>query len=222
MNKAALLYRIEERLREAYGQPRHGNRSNTLDELIFIVLSRQTDESTFTREFAELRRSYWPWKKLLNADAGMLEQLLRPCGFGATRATQLKKIVARLRHDFGRVTLAPLRRMEPGVAEAYLTSLPGVGKKTARCVLMYSLAESVFPVDVHCFRVLRRIGVFDLEPPVRKHEDAIQSMIPEEIRHSLHVTLLSLGRDVCHARKPGCAGCAVESLCEKRGLPVSV
>jgi len=79
---------------------------------------------------------------------------------------------------------------------------------------MYSLGHKVFPVDTHCFRVLNRLGLIHCEPPVRRHEDEIQGMIPENLRYSLHVTMVSLGREICLPQKPRCPDCPIFTFCD--------
>ena len=135
----------------------------------------------------------------------------------ASSSKRIQSICARLIREFGRATLAPLRRMNDGECEAFLTSLPGVGLKVARCVLVYSLERDVFPVDTHCWRISRRLGWID--PEMRKAEcddedmERLQAMIPAELRLSLHVNFISLGREVCLDGKPKCGECPIAIFC---------
>jgi endonuclease III len=201
------------RLKNHYGLSRHGNKRVAIDELIYILLSRQTSERNFKAAYRKLRSQYRTWDGLLKAPERDIFEAVRGAGFGRQRTTEIKAIAARLSEDFGKVTLAPLSRYSTRRAESYLTVLRGVGKKTARCVLMYALNRQVFPVDVHCFRVLNRLGLISLRGAVRNHEDRIQEIIPRGLRYTLHVTLVSLGRDVCHSTSPECARCPVLNIC---------
>jgi endonuclease III len=203
-------------LKRHYGLERHGNKSRPLDDLIYILLSRQTTEVNFKRAYLALRRGCRSWNRLLKTPTRAVFQMVGSAGFGRARAAEIKGIADRLYEDFGRVTLEPLRRMRTAAAERYLTSLPGVGKKTARCVLMYSLDRKVFPVDVHCFRVLNRIGAISCKEPIRRHEDEIQAKVPPQLRFALHVTLVSLGRDICHVVRPECNRCPIATICAFR------
>ena len=124
---------------------------------------------------------------------------------------------------FGEPTLKPLRKMSDKDAEAFLLSLPGVGKKVARCVLMYSLGRQVFPVDTHCWRIARRLGWVR---PTQKDKhcaprdmDRLQSKIPPELRYSLHVNMISLGREFCSQAAPRCDECPISAWCPKIGVP---
>jgi endonuclease III len=91
--------------------------------------------------------------------------------------------------------------------------LPGIGKKTARCILMYSLNRQVFPLDTHCARILKRLGFHVPNGSLRKCEDEIQHLIPAVIRYSLHVTMIDLGRRICTNRNPKCHICPLQPIC---------
>jgi len=123
---------------------------------------------------------------------------------------------------FGEPTLKSLHKMSVKEAESFLLSLPGVGKKVARCVLMYSLGRQVFPVDTHCWRIARRLGWVR---PTQKDKhcaprdmDRLQSKIPPELRYSLHVNMISLGREICTPSSPRCDECPILALCAKTGV----
>jgi endonuclease-3 len=123
---------------------------------------------------------------------------------------------------FGEPTLKPLHKMSDEDAEAFLLTLPGVGKKVARCVLMYSLGRQVSPVDTHCWRIARRLGWVR---PTQKDKhcaprdmDRLQFKIPPELRHSLHVNMISLGCEICTASVPRCKECPIAVVCPRIGM----
>jgi len=207
------LYLVERKLRKRFGQPRHGNKSNPLDELLYILLSLQTSEVNCKRSYRALRRAFPRISMLADARMTALRKPISFAGLGTQRAKKIAAIVRRIRADFGRVSLAALDKMPTSDAEKYLTSLPGIGKKSARCILMYSLNRAVFPLDTHCARILKRLGFEIPSGSLRKCEDRIQIVIPEDIRYSLHVTMISLGREVCTSRKPTCAACPLLEIC---------
>jgi endonuclease III len=196
-----------------YGLARHGNQKAAISDLFYLLLSRQTTEQNFQAAYRNLRRLGRSWESLLEISNEQLYAAVKVAGFGRQRAREIRAIADRLKIDFGRVTLAPLSRSSTRVAEKYLITLPGVGKKTARCVLMYAFDRRVFPVDVHCYRILNRLGIISCKGPVRKHEDLIQTKVPPQLRLRLHVTLVSLGRDVCHSTNPECHRCPLGALC---------
>src|SRR5690606_32237692 len=114
---------------------------------------------------------------------------------------------------FGGVTLEPLKSLTDEDAETFLRSLPGVGPKAARCVLMYSLGRDVFPVDSHCRRVLARLGFVPKKVDRKAANDFLQALVPREIRYNLHVNLVHHGRAVCLPSLPNCGHCPLADLC---------
>jgi endonuclease-3 len=207
------LYLVEKLLREHFGQPRHGNKSNPLDELIYILLSLQTTQVNCQRSYRALRKAFPRWSLLAHASPAQIRKAINFAGLGKQRAGKLAAITRRIERDTGGVSLSGLNKLSSDQAESYLTSLPGVGKKTARCILMYSLGRSVFPLDTHCARILKRLGFHVPDGSLRKCEDRIQERIPPEIRYSLHVTMISLGREICMSKRPMCNICPLLSIC---------
>ena len=190
---------------------------NPLEELLFILCSVQTDEEKYRRTFAALRRAFPRFVDLASASARAIAKPLKPGGLSPTKSRAIRKICAGIQARFGKVTLAPLRRMSNEDCEAFLTSLPGVGTKVARCVMMYSLAREVFPVDTHCWRICRRLGW--VRPTSRdgvcskRDMDRLQEKIPSEWRFSLHVNMISLGREMCGHDTRRCEVCPLKGLC---------
>jgi endonuclease III len=193
----------------------HHNKKNPLDELIFILLSVTTTEPVYLQTYRSFKKQFPCYADLLGAS---IQEIAKPIYLGGQftqKATAIKAIVAILNDRFGRPTLSPLHKMSDEQCEEFLTSLPRVGKKVARCVMLYSLGRKVFPVDTHCRRVAQRLGWIDAE---EFDEDLLQSMIPAEFRFSLHVNFISLGREFCTSNGPSCCKCPLNQLCPKIDL----
>lgn len=212
-NRTKYLERINELLISRYGIPRHGNKTNPLDEVGYIILSAQTDENKYQSVYRELKKRFPKWANIKRNDESTIERILRPSGLSKLKAKYLVRILDKLDADFGKRSLASLKGMSDEEAEKYLASLLGIGPKSARCVLMYSLGRKVFPVDTHNFRVLQRLGAHNFPLPIRRWHDELQQIIPQDLRYSLHVTLVSLGREICRAAKPDCEICPLSELC---------
>ncbi len=159
------IYRIVKMLAALYGNPRHGNKLNPLDKLIYIILSNRTQPSAHRTVYRALNRAYRSWSLLRLNQLDNVEAILRPGGFSHLRSAQIVHILEHVRARFGRTTLSPLRRMTDPQAEDFLMSLPGVSKKVAKCVLMYSLQRQVLPVDVHVHRLTTRLGISTKKRP---------------------------------------------------------
>lgn len=203
--------RLSESLDAVYGVPSRndlplGNKRDPLDELIYIMLTVQTQFGV-DEVYEALTRRFSTWDAMLRARHTTVERILAPLGLSQQRTLRLRTILRRLRDEHGTCTLDFLAEMSDAEAEAYLCSLPGVGPKVARCVLMYSLGRDVLPVDAHVLRVAQRVGLLDHGVPWTKAHEAIHECVPPSYRYGLHVNLVRLGRDVCGARSPQCAEC---------------
>lgn len=188
-----------------------GNKSDPLDELIFIILTTMTQYGPM-EIFDDLQRAFPSWQGLLDSDADeRLRTVIARGGLVNQKAPQILAIARHLRDDFGHVTLDPLRDLGDAECEAYLCSLPRVGKKVARCVMMYSLGRDVLPVDAHVLRVSKRIGLLPSGVSWAKAHDAIEDVVAPELRYALHVGLVRHGREVCTYRNPKCAACILHA-----------
>jgi len=123
-----VLAACDRKLRRVYGLPRHGNKANPLSELIYIVLSRQTNEYNFRQAYVRLRKECSSWQNLIIFSVFKIKRLIDRAGLGEQRARELKAIALKLKSNFGKVTLAPLMAFSREDAEHYLCGLPGVGK----------------------------------------------------------------------------------------------
>ena len=216
----APIYRVSAILSKRYRDFNHHNVANPLWELIFVLCSTQTNEANYTRAYQSLRRRFPSLRQLAAGTCREFKRLLDPGGLAPRKAKEIRGMLDVIIKDFGRPTLAPLKRMTDHECEQYLTSLSGVGPKVARCVMMYSLGRAVFPVDIHCWRVSRRLGWVRKYRPTRNGQIAamrkLESDIPPHLRHRLHVNLISLGREFC-GLKPRCNECPLTSICPKIG-----
>ncbi|WP_294314032.1 hypothetical protein [uncultured Sphingomonas sp.] len=199
-------------LKERYGSPRLNNKDDPLDELFFILLSQMTTGPSYERVFDRLKSKVADWAELLTMDVSALSGLIADAGLANQKAPRMLAVAKRLQEDFGRVSLDPLRDLTDGEAEAFLTTLPGVGVKTAKCVLMYSLGRAVLPVDTHVARVSRRLDLVPARPAAQFHS-MLEEAVPAECRYDYHVNALVHGRAVCRSTAPKCGECPVRSLC---------
>ena len=204
---------IEERLRTAYGSPRHFNPHDPLDDLIFVVLSRMTQEIKYVRTYSRLRDSLSTWNAVRDAPPNELEPLIHEAGLAPTKTAQIQAILAEIERREGALSLHRLHIMANDEAEFYLTSLPGVARKTALCVMLYALRRDVLPVDTHVWRMAQRLGFAPAGEWSEGRGRALESTIPRELRGSLHMTMITHGRRVCRARTPICEHCRLVDLC---------
>jgi endonuclease-3 len=213
---------IAKELKQTYKDFYHYNRKNPLDELILILCSVKRGEKVYLRAFKSLKQAFPTYENLYLASAKELTKQIAWGGLQNQKARAIKKIMDVITSKFGKPTLAPLRKMPEDQCEKFLCSLPGVGKKVARCVMLYSFNMKVFPVDTHCWRISKRLGWVKSATKQQfctsKDMDLLQKMIPPKNRLSLHVNMISLGRDICKARLPKCYSCPISKYCPKTAL----
>lgn len=211
---AKKTYLVSARLSSQYGDPRHYNKSDPLDELIFIILSAKTAEASYLRTYDALKNAFDDWFHILDTPRGSVAHIISSGGLSDKKEAQIRALLDDIKERTGAEGLNLLSKMSTNEAEEFLTSLPGVGLKTARCVLMYSLDRDVFPVDTHVRRVLSRLGIIRFERLSDKVQNSIQERVPSEIRHKLHVNLVAHGRAICRAHNPLCNSCVLSDICK--------
>lgn len=219
------VFDVAAALKRRYRDFNHHNLKNPLDELLFIICSTRTGEAGYRSTYRSLKKTFPTHLKIAEAPAEYIARPIVSGGLSNLKARAIRELLDVIVAKFGRPTLYPLRKMSDMDAENFLMSLPGVGKKVARCVLMYSLGRQVFPVDTHCWRIARRLGWVR---PTQKDKhcaprdmDRLQSKIPPELRYSLHVNMISLGREICTPTIPRCDECPITVFCPKIGIPRS-
>ncbi len=175
--------------------------------LVATILSAQCTDKKVNEVTPALFARYPEPADLAAADSTELEELIRPTGFYRAKANSLKSMAARLVESFdGRV---------PGPLDD-LTSLAGVGRKTANVVRSVALGLPGLPVDTHVIRLMHRLGITDEVDPV-KIELFLNGVIPSDERGGFSLRTILHGRRVCGAKKPVCAECGLADLCPSAG-----
>jgi DNA (cytosine-5)-methyltransferase 1 len=214
---------IDELLEAKYRSSDLGNLEDPVAEVVFILLSQQTREAVYREVYTELRTRYATWLQVADLSLKQLEKILRPCGFQRRRSAQLKKLLNLVREDnrsrnegpWGSgsdLTLSYLSQLTDAEAEAFLTRLPGIGPKSARCVLAYCFSRDVLAVDTHVHRILSRLRLVTSTGRKADH-DPFQNAVPASLRRRLHMNLVHHGRAICRTQKPKCGECVLISFC---------
>ena len=203
---------IIDRLRAAYGVRPHRVLA-PLDELIQTVLSQNTSDINCERAYAAMRERYPRWQDVLAAPPAQLVAVLRPGGLANQKAPRIQAILAKLAVTPDGLDLGWLAGQEPEAAMAFLTALPGVGRKTASCVLLFSLGVPVMPVDTHIHRIALRLGLIGPRVSADAAHPLLTAITPPDRMLEAHLLLIEHGRRTCKARRPRCDGCVLLDLC---------
>jgi endonuclease III len=218
----ANILEVASALTAKYRDFAHNNKTNPLNELLFIICSVKTTGESYERTYRHFRQQYRRFTDIARATESDLARALSTGGLQNIKAHQILEVINVLVREFGTPTLSPLKKWTDEECECLLTSLPGIGKKVARCIMLYSLGRQVFPVDTHCWRICQRLdwvrSTSRSGACTSKDMDRLQSKIPPQLRFSLHVNMVSLGREVCTYYEPKCSMCPIEDFCKKRGV----
>jgi endonuclease-3 len=210
---------IRDRLRLVYGVPRAKPHGHPLAELILTVLSQSTNDRNRDAAYFSMRERFPTWGAVRDAPVDELEYAIRPGGISKVKSARIKAILQAVpRTADGEPTLDWLAELSVPDAQGYLCSLPGVGRKTAACVLLFALGMRDVPVDTHVARVGKRLALFRQGAGFEELHDTMLALTPPGEELELHLNLLRHGRRTCHARRPDCLDCALARMCPKVGV----
>lgn len=178
------------------------------------VLSQHTSDVNTARAFAGLKERFPRWEDVAAAPKSDVAGAIRPGGLADQKAPRIQAILREVVRREGSLSLDRLRDLGDQEVEDYLCSLPGVGPKTAACVLVFSMGRAAFPIDTHVHRVTARLGWIPDNASADKAHALLKKTVPPELRYELHVQLITHGRTICKARMPRCSECVLLDLCD--------
>lgn len=198
-----------------YGVPLAEPHGHPIAELILTVLSQSTNDRNRDVAYLALRERFPLWEEVRDAPVDEIEAAIRPGGISKVKSARIKSILLAITDTApdGKLSLDWLPELSVPEAQKYLTSLPGVGRKTAACVLLFALGMRDVPVDTHVSRVGTRLRLFRPGAPFEEMHDEMLEVTPPGEELEFHLNLLRHGRRTCHARRPDCTGCALQKMC---------
>jgi endonuclease-3 len=207
-------------LRKQHGAPKRLMRRDPLSELIAALLSQNTSDANSGRAFENLVSTFGTWDRVAQADVGKISEAIASGGLNRVKAPRIKAILGSIAKEKGSLDLEFLKKMPLLEARAWLESLPGVGPKTAACVLLFSLGRPALPVDTHVYRVSRRLGLIDSKVSPDKAHRILGKMVAPDDVYEFHMNMVRHGRKVCRSQSPLCGGCLLHKGCKygKRAL----
>lgn len=200
-------------LRQEYGDPPTRPYRDPLSELILTILSQHTSDVNSGRAFESLVARFGNWEAVAEADTGEIAEAVKSGGLAKVKAPRIKEVLRIVRERCGGFDLSFLKDLSMDEARAWLRSLPGVGPKTAACVLVFSLDRPAFPVDTHVYRVAKRLGLIDARTTPDEAHEVLEVLVPPEDVYAFHMYLVMHGRRICKALRPLCYLCALNQGC---------
>ena len=188
---------IRDRLRELYGRPVNNPHGHPIAELVRTILSQNTNDRNRDVAYERLRAALPTWVEVRDADVEVVEEAIRPGGLAPSKAPRIQQVLRELPISDGEPTLDWLAEADRDEAIGFMVELPGVGRKTAACVMIFALGRPEIPVDTHVYRVGGRLGLFPAKASFERAHDEMLAITDPEDAYELHVNLITHGRRVC-------------------------
>jgi endonuclease-3 len=209
----SLVRWVHRRLLEHYGEPVWEPNYAPVDELIGTILSQHTSDVNSQRAFEALTTTFSSWEAVRDAPVDQLIDTIRCGGLAVVKAHRIQAVLRTLTGGDARIHLPDLRRMRRKRAVDLLRNLPGVGRKTAACVLLFGSHVPAVPVDTHVHRVSLRMGLVPPKTGPDTTTDALEAALDPRDYYAFHVNVIRLGREICKAPRPRCEVCPLRERC---------
>ena len=211
--KCQQLKYVTQNLEAVYGIPLNDSTDDPLDELIGTILSQATTNQNSHRTFANLKASFKDWEAVRRAQPKKIEAAIKLGGLAQVKSVVIKKLLNEIQTRVGKLSLSFLHTATVEDARGFLTSLPGVGPKTAACVLLFACKQPVFPMDTHIFRIARRLKLIPEKGSDTQAHKLMEQLVPNGKHYALHINMILHGRRICHPRTPQCEQCCLIEHC---------
>ncbi|MBI2829726.1 MAG: endonuclease III [Chloroflexi bacterium] len=207
------IKKIVDLLADAYGKPEWQPDGDPLGTLVQTILSQNTSDTNSGRAFRSLRATFPRWEDVAVADPRNISERIKNGGLGDIKARRIKEALIEIKRRCGKLDLDFLLQLSVPEAREWLKELPGVGDKTANCVLLFSLGMPALPVDTHIYRVAKRLGMVEPKASVADAHRVLEKIVSPENVYAFHVLMIEHGRRTCKAQRPRCHECVLAALC---------
>jgi len=205
---------VGRRLLAAYGQPDWRSGLDPLSELVSTILSQNTSDTNRDVAFGRLRTRFVTWEEVRDSDPRAVVDAIRPAGLANQKAPRIQEALRFITRERGSLTLDFLADWPVEQARSWLSSIHGVGPKTAAIVLLFSFGMPAFPVDTHIHRVARRLGLIGPKVSREQAHAQLAALVDPTGYYFFHLNLIRHGRQVCASRVPRCDICTLRDLCD--------
>jgi endonuclease-3 len=205
---------VHQRLLDTYGEPTWRPHLDPVSELVSTILSQNTNDTNRDVAYDQLRAKFATWEEVRDADVDQVIEAIRPAGLANQKGPRIQNALKLITQERGELELDFLAEWPVDEAKEWLSSIKGVGPKTAAIVLLFSLGRPAFPVDTHVHRVTQRLGLIGPKVSREKAHDELERLVPSDEYYAFHLNLIRHGRQVCTSRKPDCPACVLRDLCD--------
>ena len=181
--------------------------------LVRTILSQNTSDVNSGRAYEQLLSTFDSCETIAAAPVEEIAVAIKSGGLAGIKARRIKLVLQQIQQKQGSLDLAWLSQLPLEEAKAWLRQLPGVGAKTASCVLLFSLGRPALPVDTHVFRVAKRLGLINSRVSTEKAHEILEGLVPPHVIYQFHVHMVEHGRRMCKARRPLCPDCVLQEIC---------
>lgn len=210
--------RVAGKLEKLLGIPRQARKlPSALDMLIATILSQNTNDKNSHRAYTKLKKTFPRWEDVAAAPVGRVKTAIRSGGMANQKSARIKEALAIVKSRYGKYDLSALRKKSDEAVIEELTTMNGVGFKTASCVLLFSMGRDVFPVDTHVHRICNRLGLASNTSTPEKTYERMKDLIPKSKAYSFHTNLIRFGRKICRSSNPACDICPLYTECSFDG-----
>jgi endonuclease-3 len=216
------LTRVYELLIDTYGEPKNVPDYDALGGLVGTILSQHTSDINSGRAYQQLISTFPSWEEVRDAPTDKVAEAIRSGGLANIKSVRIQDVLQTLteqiqannyKGSLAQYLYDELMQRTPEEGWRYLRRLPGVGPKTAACVLMFDLDLPVMPIDTHVHRTSIRLGLIAGNVSADKAHEIYAKVVPAGWVYPLHVNLITHGRRVCHAQRPDCSVCTLYQQC---------
>ena len=197
-----------------YGEPEWRSHLDPISELVSTILSQNTNDVNRDVAFERLRERVPTWEGVRDADEQVVIDAIRPAGLANQKGPRIQQALRFISEERGELALDFLADWPVADAKAWLSSIKGVGPKTAAIVLLFSLGRPAFPVDTHVHRVTKRLGLIGPRVSREKAHVELERLVDPDAYYAFHLNLIYHGRQVCTSRIARCESCVLVDLCD--------
>jgi endonuclease-3 len=216
------LAQIYALLSQTYGVPENKPDYDPLGGLIGTILSQHTSDINSSRAYQQLIETYPSWEEVRDALTYKVAEAIKCGGLANIKSVRIQDVLYTLTEQkeadayqgmLAEYLLQQLEKRTPEEGWRYLRTYPGVGPKTAACVLMFNMNQPIMAVDTHVHRVSQRLGLIGPKVSADRAHEIFLEIVPPEWVYPLHVQLIWHGREICHAQRPKCQRCILYPEC---------